>query len=275
MDPATNLGLSQIVITLITAVGVGNFILIMLALFIVVNAPTIINQLLKMRSDKEARKSSAESSNIIKAQLIDIKEYSRKSEETSQSVKTEVETLGTKVSDLKESTIKENEERREENILITKNLVKMSQALDSIDKMMRNVMSEKDTMEVIGLKMGIKSSFKNNLLARVMETIESLADKRDGQLSYDLKSDIESVWSDLKSEFENFNTPINIRSFLNDFDEELWSQGGMFTQIMNLAISNLEKDRKRDAISKQIDTGTRSLQSKISSYLELKRKERV
>lgn len=272
MEPT---GLSQLVLSLIAAVGVGNFILVLLVLFIVVNAPTIINQLIRMKADKDARKAGAESSAIIKTQLIDIKEHSSKAAEASVAVQTKMEVLSNGVDELRESTTGENEERREENVLITKNLVKMSNSLDSMDKMMRNVMSEKDLMSVVSLKMGIKNNLKNTLLAKAMETIESLADSKDGQLSYDLKSDISSVWADLKGEFEAFNSPINVKSLLDKFDEELWEQGGMFQQIMNLAVSGLDKSRKREAISKQIDIGIRKIQAKISSHLEQKRKERA
>jgi len=271
MEPV---GLTQLVLSLIAAVGVGNFVIVILVLFIVVNLPTVISQLIKLKSDKDARKASSESSAIVKTQLIDIKEHSINAEENSKNVQAGLGSLNKSLEVLSKDCSIENNERREENVLITGNLVKMSNALDSIDKMMRNVMSEKDMVNVFSLKMGISNNFKNRMLAKVMETIESLEDKKDGQLSYDLKSDLTSLWSDVKNEFETFNLPINIKSFLDQYDEELWSQAGMFQQITNLAISSsLDKSRKREAISRQIDLGTRSIQSKISYFLAQKRKE--
>lgn len=271
MEPV---GLTQLVLSLLAAVGVGNFVIVILVLFIVVNAPTIIGQLIKMKTDKDARKASTESSAIIKTQLIDIKDHAISAAENSKNVQADLNSLTKSLDELNKGSSTENNERREENVLITGNLVKMSNALDSIDKMMRNVMSEKDMVSVFNLKMGINNNFKNRLLAKIMETIEPLEDKKDGQLSYDLKSDLTSLWSDVKNEFETFNVPMNIKTFLDQYDEQLWSQGGMFQQITNLAISSsLDKSRKREAISRQIDLGTRSIQSKISCFLEQKRRD--
>jgi hypothetical protein len=271
MEPV---GLTQLVLSLIAAVGVGNFVIVILVLFIVVNAPTIISQLIKLKTDKDSRKASGESSAIVKAQLIDIKEHSEKSLEATTSTNASVVSLSKSIIDLNDISKKEDIERREENVLITENIVKISNSLDSIDKMMRNVMSEKDMMRVVGLKMGIRNNFKNDLLNRIIDNIDSLFETKDGQLSYNLKSDLNSAWVDLKNEFESFNAPINIKYFLDKYEEELWKQDGMFQQIINLAISDLEKERKKEAISKQIDAGTRKIQSSISSYLDQKRKER-
>lgn len=266
MDPTAAIPIGQLILSLVAAVGVGNFILIAVILLILFNLPTIVSLILKTISRSQDKKLSSITSEEIRAHLESVKnDLSLISEKAQNNCK--------QLTVLRENAQLTTDERREENSLIAENLIKINTAINSMENMMRNVMDEKDTMALVSLKLGINNNFKSILMSKVMQTIEALPSRRNGQLKTDLKNDIDNAWADFKNEFDGFNTPIDIKRLL-DCDTELWALDGMFAEMMNLATSaDLELIRKREAISRQIDLGIRKLHSKIGAYLEQIKRE--
>jgi len=204
--------ITQLVVDLITAIGVGPFILILFSLFTVVNAPSIIDKITSRRSQRR----QLERDDKVKATLKEVVE-----------------------------------------------------SVQYIAAMMRNVISEKDALRIISLKMGSVEDFKTRLVAQIKQVIKSSKGARNCQFRRDMKAVIDSEWHDLKSEFEAFNLPFSMRMFLNRFDKELWEEAGIFEMVRKMALDEkLDIDRKMAAISKQIDIGLRSIQAKLASHLE-------
>jgi len=218
--------ITQEILQLITQVGIGNSLLILGILLIIANLPTIIEKVVGLFSKR---------------------------------------TEGQKVETYVKHIEKENEERLAEHAYLKESLDHMADSVDSISKMMRNVMSERDSLGLISLKMGFTDDFKTRLIDKISEIVAS--EQNNGQIETDIKTVIKSEWLDLKSELEAFSFPFNIRSLLDKYDEELWNEG-MFAVIKDIAIKDLDLDRKCEAISKQIDLGLRYLTARLTKNLE-------
>lgn len=202
----------QLIVDLITAIGVGPFILVLLSLFTVINAPSIIEKITSRRTQRR--------------QL-----------------------------------------ERDDKIKDT--LEELVVSAQGIAAMMRNVISEKDALGIISLKMGSVEDFKTRLVAHIKQVVKSSNGVINGQIEKDIIAVINSEWYDLKSEFEAFDLPFSMRIYLNKFDKELWKEGGLFDMIKNMAINEkLSIDRRMSAISKQINIGSRNIQAKLASQLE-------
>jgi len=204
--------ITQLLIDLITIIGVGPFMLVLFALFAFVNAPSIIGKITFKRSQRR----QLERDDKIKATLKEVVE-----------------------------------------------------SMQDIAAMMRNVISEKDALRIISLKMGSVEDFKTRLITQIKQTIKSSEGTKNSHFEKDIIAVINSEWYDLKSEFEAFNLPFSMRLYLNKFDKELWKEGGTFEMIKNIAINNkLDMDRQIAAISKQINIGLRNIQAELVSQLE-------
>jgi len=204
--------ITQLLIDLITIIGVGPFMLVLFALFAFVNAPSIIGKITFKRSQRR----QLERDDKIKATLKEVVE-----------------------------------------------------SMQDIAAMMRNVISEKDALRIISLKMGSVEDFKTRLITQIKQTIKSSEGAKNSHFEKDIIAVINSEWYDLKSEFEAFNLPFSMRLYLNKFDKELWKEGGTFEMIKNIAINNkLDMDRQIAAISKQINIGLRNIQAELVSQLE-------
>jgi len=204
--------ITQLIVDLITAIGVGPFILVLLSLFTVINAPSIIEKITSRRTQRR--------------QL-----------------------------------------ERDDKIKDT--LEELVVSAQGIAAMMRNVISEKDALGIISLKMGSVEDFKTRLVAHIKQVVKSSNGVINGQIEKDIIAVINSEWYDLKSEFEAFDLPFSMRIYLNKFDKELWKEGGLFDMIKNMAINEkLSIDRRMSAISKQINIGSRNIQAKLASQLE-------
>src|SRR6056297_3211361 len=173
MDPlavgGSAIPISQLVIQLVTAVGVGNFVIIILVLSLVVIAPTIANSIIAFFKNRNASKQLEileEQSKKVENRIDDIKETQRQNDNSLSVITNEVKALVAIVDIMHSSLDKENSERRDENILITNSLEKLSSAMESIERMMRNVISEEDSAELISIMLGIDNSFRHAVLEK-------------------------------------------------------------------------------------------------------------
>lgn len=280
MDPITAAGqvpLSQLIVQLVTAVGVGNFVIVILVLAFVVNAPSIINGITTFFKNRNSLKQL----NLLKEQTDRVEQYLEDLEDkvsdnasNTNVLTNEIKALVAVVDLLHSSLDKENNERRDENILITNSLEKLSSALDSIERMMRNVISEEDSGELLSFIMGIQLSLKLSITQKVMNTIEQIENEeisRENVIN-DLKNDIYSAWSDFKTKTTQFNMPIDISRYLNQKEEEMWKKGGMFYDIVQLTLANpknnnYNKERRKAAVTKRLDIGLRRLHTDLVEQL--------
>ena len=99
-----------------------------------------------------------------------------------------------------------------------------------------------------------------------IESFDKVSDKQMNEKT--LKSEIESCWSELKFELSRFNSPVKLKPLLDSYDCDLWSNEGMFTNIVSLSVSSDDKLAVKESIKKQIDIGLRTLFNKISESLE-------
>lgn len=272
MDPITpaTVSLVELIISLIGAVGVGNFILIIAVLMLFINLPTIITTIKNAITSSKELKNSKELQRLIGETHVTISNLVARSEEQTSDLEEyrgEIKALVAIVDMLHGSIHKEGEERRQENIILSDTLERQVRAIEAIDRMMRNVMSESDTLRMSAFVIGITSSLKADLLLKISAILES--EKSDsGLTSLNLRTDIETAWSDIKTEIDRFKTPIQIKLFLDDYEKHLWGQTGLFTKIINIAGSTeLDNNKKIATISKQLDNGLRDLQNELTKYL--------
>jgi hypothetical protein len=264
-----DVSISQEIINLIGQIGVGNFLLVLFSLFVVVNAPNILDKVLgrKQRNDRE--KQQTENMTFMKTQIKNIWDESRRTTESIDQFRNKFEVQKQQTEDYSKMSAEQNKQRIAENFAITDSINNIVNSIDSIEKMMRNVMSEQDSMGLISLKMGSVEDFKTRLVAKIMQILNSA---QNGSIELDVKAVINSEWLDLKSEFDAFNMPFSMRSFLDKFDVELWEDDGMFNIVKNIAINDLTNERKQATMSKQIDSGLRAIQAQLNDYLaELRR----
>lgn len=291
MDPittaaaTTNIPLTEIMLQLIAAVGVGNFLLIVIVLTLVVNAPTIIKTVVetlsKNKANKALNKSLSEIHTVVdsisscsvklEAAILDLKNGSEYAEKNLIEAKNEIKNLMATVNLLHKSIEKENNERREENILITSTLETLSRALDSINRMMRNVISEDDTSRLLSFILGIEPSLKNNIVEKVMSTMEKCKEINES-LERDLTNDLNSEWSDFKNQINQFNTPIKVPNLINEYESKMWQEKGMYYEILKIATDRtIDLHRKKEIISKLLNFGLRKLHNDLADkMLEIK-----
>lgn len=257
------------VITLLTAlfsaVGLWNLVLIAAILILVFNAPTIVNIILRQQTKEKEDKSKLLNTETLQTFIIFIKEAIAKLQKTADDNSRKIEINKLKIEDDSMQTNDKLTAQHEENILIGNTLSKVGDTLASIDNAMRNVMNENDTKALISSRLGINENLKNQLLYQIIETIDSNPGRKNGQLKADLKNDLDNIWIDFKESFRLYNTPVNIKHILDKID--LWANDGMFSEIMNLATSDLTSDRRNEAISKLIDLEIRKVQLRINSAL--------
>lgn len=276
MNPTTGVPIiTELVIELVTAVGVGNFIIITLVLSLVMNLPTIItgvNNLIKNKRANLRLDLLQEKITSVEISVDSIESGVRKNANSMNLQTNEIKALVAIVDLLHSALDRESSERREENSMITYSLEKLSSALESIDKIMRNVISEEDTSRLLTFVMGIEKSLRNSLLEKSMEMVDHFeSGVTNGGLEEDLKNDLFSEWSDFKSELSQFNTPINIVNFFDAKEADLWKEHGMFAEIVRIAKlspNKVEKQRKKDAISKRLNIGLRRLHADLANYLK-------
>lgn len=273
MDPITPtaVSLAELIVALIAAVGVGNFILIVFVLMLFINMPTLISKL------KDTITSSASKKKMLEYQQTFIEGVNSINLLTQQvnssavgidQLKGEIKALVAIVDGLHASIIKEGEERRQENIILSDTLERQVRAIEAIDKMMRNVMSESDTLRMTAFIIGITSSLKADILSKISAIIAGPDKSDSGLTDLNLRSDIETAWSDIKTEIDRFKTPVKIRLFLDEREKHLWGQTGLFTKITHIASSSeLSQEKKISTISKQLDNGLRDLQDELVKYL--------
>ena len=269
ITPAT-VSIAELIVSLIGAVGVGNFILIIAVLMLFVNLPTIITTIKnaisshkELKNTKELQRLIGETQATISSLVSDASDHGEDLEE----FRSEIKALVAIVDMLHSSIHKEGEERRQENIILSDTLERQVRAIEAIDRMMRNVMSESDTLRMTAFVIGITSSLKADLLTKISTILES--EKSDsGITSLNLRTDIETAWSDIKTEIDRFKTPLKIRLFLDEYQKHLWSQTGLFNKIIHIASSTeISNNKKLATISKQLDNGLRDLQNELTKYL--------
>ncbi len=260
--------ISTELLSLITQIGVGNFLLVLLGIFTVTSAPNIVDKILTARKNKIQDIEYAKDMSFIKSGIDNIWDSSRSSNSDFIKFQKELSLQAQRLKDYIEIAQTQNSNRLDENTAMTENLINIINSIDSIEKMMRNVMSEKDAIGLVGLKMGSVEDFKTRLALKIMEIIDS--EDSSGQIELDLNAVIRTEWLDLKSEFSAFNTPFKMRTFLNTYDENLWKEDGLFSIITNIAINDLEPNKKKDKILKQMDMGIRSMIAELVKILDSK-----
>jgi hypothetical protein len=261
----------QALLEAVKAIGAWNVILVILVLGIIVNLPTIIKGIGDLFAKKE-KKEDAErmQQNIgeIKQSLENVKISSDSAAEKSIEVKGSVEGVKSDINIIGHDLETLANERRREHSLIIDNMDGMNTSLDIIHKNMRNVMSEKDTIGVIEYYLGVKNSFRNSLMARVMTVIEELKEEKSGQLSYDIKKTLDTVWLEFLNEIDPLNAPISLKDHFETYTEDLWKADGMFSQIVTLALNDYPIERIKNTISLSLDNELRLLHSKLAQYLQ-------
>jgi hypothetical protein len=265
MDPTS---VVQLAFELVKAIGVGNFIFVVSVLAIVINAPNIINQIVRKINDNKREKEIMQIVGKIDKGLDDIHSSNTEILKTETAAAKDLTSAISGLQSVDQSLNRSNSERRLENGLIAENLGKISFALSSIERMMRNVISEEDALRAASVTLGITASLKSDLLKRVLSTIEKLADTKTGHLTYDLTSDINSAWADFRNNLSNFNMPVRLKDLLDDYEKRFWEEDQMFKQILNIATSDIDLSLMKETISKTIDTGLRNLYSGLISFLE-------
>jgi hypothetical protein len=284
MDPITttsnSTAISQLIIQLVSTVGVGNFVVIMFVMMLVANAPTIIDNIASFFKGKKYNKNITdllEKSTRVEQYLESLKSEQEGSKKNINIIINEVKALVSIIDVMHSSLEKENNERREENILITNSLERLSSALEAIERTMRNVISENDSAELISLILGIKINLRESILKNVIEPMidiieENGIEKKD--LEKDLKNDLYSEWSDFITEINLFNMPVNMSSFLNAKEKVLWTDGGLFDDVVKLALTDrnkLSKARKKTTIVKRLNIGLRQLHTEMNNILHQER----
>lgn len=268
----------ETIISLVSAVGVANFLAIIIVVAIVVNFPSIISSINSSIKNKNYSNKIEE----IKQNVVFInKSLSKEEEKFNNIIKSvdnqtnEIKALIAMIDILHDSIVKENSERRDEHLMLTENLEKTSKALTSISMVLRNVISEEDTLRLLSLALGIEASLKNNLIEKSMEAIEHLnLGISVNSVEDNLKNDLNSVWSDFKNKISQFSTPLNMSIFLSEKEGEMWGTGGIFSDLLEIAVRNqdLDKSRKKNAIEKRVNVALRNIHSDLNSFLTKRRK---
>lgn len=256
--------ITQLIIDLISSVGVANFILVVVVLAVIINAPTIVNQITRAISGNKKVVETQQTLGRIDKLLTD-------TESSNKSISKEIQGLKyscSSISKIEQLIGNSREASHVEISLVAENLAKLLLAISSMEKMMRNVISEEDINKIASSVLGISISLKLDLLKRTLDTIEALKDVKTGQMTHDLRSDMNSAWSDFKTFITSFNSPVNLKQFFNKCDKKLWSENGLFTYLLNSAASDADMKIKRDTISKQIDTGLRNMQADLVAFLD-------
>ena len=255
----------------VKAIGPWNAILVIIVAGIVLNLPTIIRWIGELFAKKE-KKEDAErmQQNIgeIKQSLDNVKVSSDSAVARSIEVKGGVENVSKDIDVIGKDLETLAGERRREHTMIVDNMDRMNLSLDIIHKNMKNVMSEKDTINVLEYYLGIRKSFRDNLLARIMTTVEELKDERSGQLSFDIKKTIDTAWMEYVREVDPLNAPINLKDYFEALSENMWKPDGLFSQLVTLALNDYPVERIKSTISLNLDSELRLLHSKVAQYLQ-------
>lgn len=271
-----DISLSSEIISFIVQVGVGNFLLVMFGLFAITTLPNLIDKILnrKRQSDRDKQqnerdKQYARDMSFIRTQIANVWEELKDRSFKIDSLKNSIDVQAQKVEGYNLISIDHDKQRVEENMSLVKSTIDIVNSINLIQKSMRNVMSEKDAMGLISLKFGSVEDFKTRLINKIMSIIDSGI--KNGQREIDVKAIIKTEWSDLKTEFEAFRIPFDIRGYFDSLDDELWSDRGYFTTIKNITINDLEPQRKKETISQQLDMITRDIQEKLINSLKSNR----
>jgi hypothetical protein len=229
--------ITQLVLDLIAAVGVGNFILIVFVLFLLFNLPSIITTIIDtIKKNKVDGKLVAFFKEVIDC----------------------INVLNSKISD-------HQKDNHEENTLIVENLGKINDCLIVMEKRMRNVISESDTSKVLEFILG----FRKSLLADIINKISEMSREKTGINTSEIKKDIESSWLSFKSDINELNTPINLKNYFEKYDILLWQEDGFFGPIL-IIVTSTEYDnfKKIEAISKHLDMTFRRIHSDLTSHMQ-------
>jgi hypothetical protein len=247
--------INDALVSLINTIGVGGFILISVVMFLLFNLPTFITNAIK--AHKEAKTAKSFENAVVHTKEDVLTEFS-KLKESSEKL----------ILELKDDFVKSQNFSHEEMLLISENLNKINNALIIMEQIMRNVISEEDTIKIMEYFLGFKKCLKSNIKNKILTILENDPDK-DGVLQITLKKDIESAWLDFKSEVDQLNTPINLKSYFDKYEESLWSDVGLFRQIISIA-SNENQDlaKKKDAIDKYLETGLRRMHADLRTHLQ-------
>lgn len=266
--------ITETVLSLVTAVGVGNFILIAVVLALIVNIPNIVSGLANFLKSSKASKTITD----VVAQIQVLEELIKGTTSQTSANKdlinsqiNEIKALVAIVDLLHSSLERDGSERKEEANMMTYSLERLSRALESIEKIMRNVMSEEDASALVAFMFGIEPSFKNKIIEKAMLIIEQVDSVVSIEsLENDLKNDLYSEWSDFKTRISSFKTPIDIKEYLEKKEEDLWSEDGLFNEILKIVkrpVEEASKERKKDAIVKLLNIGLRRINYDLSASL--------
>ena len=261
----------QVLVEAVKAIGPWNAVLVIIVAGVILNLPTIIKSLTDFFSKKE-KKEEAErlQQNIgeIKLSLTNLSGQSDRTIEVVAEAKAKSESASKDVNIIGKDLQTLADERRREHGLIVDNLDQMHTGIDIIHKNMKNVMSENDTVRILEYYLGVRKSFRDNLMARVMTVIEELKEERSGQLSYDIRKTIDTVWLEFIREISPLNAPVNLKDYFESFTEAFWKPDGTFSQLVNLALNDYPIERIKSTISISLDSELNMLHSKTAQYLQ-------
>lgn len=264
-----NSELSELVVQLITNIGVGNFILVIVVMSLVANLPGIITKIIGLFTSGKKEKDMQQVVGFIKTKLTDCCKNLEDIKKDVTEIKNSSDTNAKNAKDLKFELKSFNQERRKENMMLIENMEDISSSILSIKNILRNVMSEDDAIRLVSYVLGVFKGFAASLMEKVMISVESFSKTDDKQFNEkSLKSEMENCWSDLKIEVSRFNSPVKLKPLLDSYDSEFWAEDGMFANIVNLSTSSDDVKMIKESIKKQIDIGVRSLFNKISDSLE-------
>ena len=237
------------------------------------NLPTIISKIAGIFSSRKSQKGSQEDIGFIKNML---EAYDKDVDSILEHV-IALKNTGSmnvkKVDDLIAELKFFNVKRREENIAIIDTMESMLNSITSIKNVMKNVMSEEDSVRLISYLLGILKGFSSSLLKRVMDAIESFDSISDEELNEEmLMSEMDNCWSDIKAELSRFNTPIKLRPILDSYDEKFWSSNGLFKKIVKISKEKKNVKVMSVSIKRIIEISLREMFDDISKSLDGHRK---
>jgi hypothetical protein len=271
MDPVTSSQTVQAFVEAVKVVGPWNVVLVILIVGVVINLPTIIKSITDLFGKKnEVAESERMQQNIgnIKQSLSDLHTASESVINCTIENKNKVESISKDVDIIGKDMVTLAEERRREAAGIIDEMEELNTGLEIIHRNMKNVMSEQDTVNVLEHYLGIKKSLKENIVDKIMVVIEELKDEKSGQLSYDIRKTIDTVWLEFLRDVAPLNTPIGLKEHFESLTENFWKQDGLFSQIVTLALNDYPIERIRSTISLNLDSELRLLHSKTAQYLQ-------
>lgn len=203
MDAA--IPISELIVELIAAIGVGPFILVVFVLLIVGLAPGIINRIF----DAVSKKRSGDE------------------------IKNSIEGIQVQVGAI--VTIEE---------LVKDRILKLNEHVKSIQERMRNVMSEEDIIRFASVKLGVEEDFKTRLLKSIFKILDKVNGDLESDLKLRINSQWQDLKNDLYSLNAPIDLKEFIDSFDSKFDEDSSLFLGIKNAMDNEKL-NIERKRDR------------------------------